>query len=136
MVRNQETKAMKAKWPSFLLLAALVVGTIACYRPYGSRFFPGTPHFAPTDPRGVELLRHEPRRAHIRLGEVWINPEPGMNRFYVESMLRKKSAAMGADALVIVSDRFFREGIVYNYWGRPEPVYERQIVGIAIRFRR
>ncbi len=42
---------------------------------------------------------------------------------------------MGADALVIVVDRFFRERIVIDYWHGPVAAYERHIVGIAIRFR-
>jgi len=127
---------MKAKLLSVLFLAAFALGTISCYRPYGSRFFPGTPRFAPTDPRAVELLRREPRRDHIRLGEVWIRPSFRMDRFYVEGMLRDRAAAMGADALVIVRDRYFREGVVFDYWHGPRAVYERHIVGIAIRYRR
>jgi len=127
---------MKAKLLSVLFLAVFALGTISCYRPYGSRFFPGTPRFAPTDPRAVELLRREPRRDHIRLGEVWIRPSFRMDRFYVEGMLRDRAAAMGADALVIVRDRYFREGVVFDYWHGPRAVYERHIVGIAIRYRR
>ena len=127
---------MKAKLLSVVFLAVFALGTISCYRPYGSRFFPGTPRFAPTDPRAVELLRREPRRDHIRLGEVWIRPSFRMDRFYVEAMLRDRAAAMGADALVIVRDRYFREGVVFDYWHGPRAVYERHIVGIAIRYRR
>ena len=127
---------MKAKWLSMLCLTAFALGTISCYRPYGSRFYPDTPRFAPTDPRGVELLRRDPRREHIRLGEVWIRPNYGMDRFYVEGMLREKAAAMGADALVIVADRYFRDHVVYSYWRGPRAVYKRHIVGIAIRYRR
>jgi hypothetical protein len=89
-----------------------------------------------TDPAQIDLLRREPRRDHIRLGEVWIKPSWRMDRFYVESELREKAARMGADALVIVADRYFREGVVYSYWHGPRAVTERQIVGIAIRYRR
>ena len=59
-----------------------------------------------------------------------------MSRFYVEGVLREKTAAMGGDALVIVADKFFRDGVVFSYWHGPRPVYERQIVGIAIRYQR
>jgi hypothetical protein len=59
-----------------------------------------------------------------------------MDRFYVEGVLREKAARMGADALVVVADRFFRGAVVYNYWHGPRAVFERHIVGIAIRFRR
>jgi hypothetical protein len=112
------------------------MGVISCYRPYGLRLYPDTPRFAPNHPGDVELLRREPRRDHIRLGEVWIRPNHRMDRFYVEGVLREKAAAIGADALVIVADRFFREGVVFSYWHGPRVVYERQIVGVAIRYRR
>jgi hypothetical protein len=125
---------MKIKRLQVLALILLVGGVVSCYRPYGCRFYPDAPRFAPTNPAGVELLRHEPRGASVRLGEVWIRPNPGMSRGYVEGILREKAAAMGADALVIVVDRYFREGVVYNYWGGRMPVYERHIVGVAIRY--
>jgi hypothetical protein len=118
------------------LTALLAAATAACYRPYGYRLYPDTPRFAPTNPAGVELLRREPRREHLRLGEVWIRPTPRMSRGYVESVLREKTAAMGGDALVIVADKFYREGVVFSYWYGPRPVYERQIVGIAVRYKR
>ena len=127
---------MKAKWIPVLILAILLPNAAACYRQSGYHFYPHTPQFAPTDPARVDLLRREPRRDHIRLGEVWIRPTGNMDRFYVEGVLREKAARMGAEALVIVADRYFREGTVYNYWQGPRPVYERQIVGIAIRYTR
>lgn len=127
---------MKAKLLSVLFLAAFALGTISCYRPYGSRFYSGTPRFFSTDPRGVELLRREPRRDHIRLGKVWIRPNYGMDRFYVEGVLREKAAALGGDALVIVNDRYFRKSTVYNYRHGRMRVQRRRIVGIAIRYRR
>ena len=102
---------MIAKRLSMLFLAMLLLGAIACYRPYGYHFYPDAPHFAPTSPPAVDLLRREPRRDHIRLGEVWIRPSPRW-------------------------DRYFREGVVYTYWHGPRVVYDRQIVGIAIRYRR
>jgi len=126
---------MSTKWIKAGLPAVLMISLISCYRPYGSRFYRHTPRFASTHPAQVELLRREPRRDHIRLGEVWINPEPWMDRYYVEGVLREKTARMGGDALVIVADRFFNQGVHYSYWRRPVRVYDRQIVGIAIRFR-
>jgi len=127
---------MKAKWASILFLTVFTLAAVSCYRPYGYRFYPDPPRFSPTNPANVDLLRREPRRNHIRLGEVWIKPNPRMERFYVEAILREKAAAMGADALVIAVDRFFREGVVFNYWRGPTAVYERHIFGIAIRHRR
>ena len=127
---------MRTRHLSMFLLAVSLLGFVCCYRPYGYRFYPDAPRFAPTNPGGVDLLRREPRREHIRLGEVWIRPDPRMDRFYVEGVLREKAARMGADALVIVADRFFRDGVVFNYWRGPRVVYDRHIVGIAIRYTR
>jgi hypothetical protein len=133
---HQGGDLMKIRGLAVPALVLLIGGFVSCYRPYGYRFYPDTPRFASTNPASVELLRHEPRRACVRLGEVWIRPNPGMSRGYVEGVLREKAAAMGADALVIVVDRYFREGVVYNYWGGRMPVYERHIVGVAIRYTR
>jgi hypothetical protein len=127
---------MRTRSIALIALAALLAGTAACYRPYGYHFYPDAPRFAPTNPAQVELLRREPRKDHIRLGEVWIRPNPRMDRFYVEGILREKTAAMGGDALVIVADKYFRDGVVFSYWYGPRPVYERQIVGIAVRYKR
>lgn len=127
---------MKTKSLAIALLAVLVAGAVGCYRPYGAHLYPNAPRFAPTAPPSVELLRREPRRDHIALGEVWIRPDYHMDRFFVEGLLREKAAAMGADALVIVRDKYYREGVVYSYWHGPRAVYERNIVGIAIRYKR
>jgi hypothetical protein len=114
----------------------LAVAAVSCYRPYGYHLYPETPRFAPTHPDSVDLLRREPRRDHIRLGEVWIRPSRHADRYYVEGVLREKAALMGADALAIVADRYFGGGVVYDYWRGPRRIYRRQIVGIAIRYRR
>jgi len=127
---------MTKKWLPILALLMFMAGFVSCYHPYGYRFYPGTLRFAPTNPANVELLRRDPRREHIQLGEVWIRPDRGMDRPYVEGLLREQAAAMGADAVVIVVDRFFREGVVYNYWHGAAAYYERHIVGVAIRFKR
>jgi len=127
--------AMKTRRIFLIGLAALVLISASCYRRYGYHLYPDTPRFSPTDPQRVALLRNEPRREHVRLGEVWIRPEPWDDRFYVEGALRENAAAMGADALVIVADRHFRERTVFSYWRGPRAVYERQIVGVAIRYR-
>ena len=127
---------MKAKLLTALAAAAVLVGVVSCYHPYGYRLYPDTPRFAPPHPAQVELLRRAPRAEHIRLGEVWIRPTYRMSRRYVESVLREKAARMGADALVIVADRYFGERVEFSFWYGPRPVYDRHIVGIAIRYRR
>jgi hypothetical protein len=128
---------MTRKILGMLILAVLVVGTAACYRPYGHHFYPDSPRFAPTDPARVELLRRDPKRPHIRIGEVWIRPDPMMGRAYVEGMLAEQAARMGADAVVIVVDKYFREPVYrYSYYHGPMAYQERQIVGVAIRFQK
>ncbi len=127
---------MRSQRAAIVLLAMLFLGLTGCYRPYGYRLYPDTPRFAPTYPADVQLLRRDPRRSHIQLGEVWIRPTRRMGRYHVEGLLREKAALMGADALVIVVDRFFREAVVFDYWRGPGAVYGRHIVGIAIRYRR
>ncbi len=124
---------MKNKHVVFVLLI-LMLG--ACARYTGFRYFPGAPRFAGTDPATVQLLRHDPRRPHIQLGEVWIKPEPRWSPYFVEQQLREQAAYMGAQAVVIVQDRFTRGGVVVeNYWRGPYVYRERVIVGVAIRFQ-
>ncbi len=127
---------MTKRWICLLAASALAFGTLACYPYYsGERYFPRAPRFEPTHPDHVRLLRYAPRRPHIQLGEVWIRPEPGMSRRYVENSLRARGAALGADAVVIVEDRYFNRYVArYSWYGR-RYYRERVIVGIAIRYR-
>lgn len=65
------------------------------------------PHPPPINPGWVETLRTTPTRAHERIGEVKVdastNPSPPVTE--VETRLRKESAKIGADAVVVVYDR-------------------------------
>ena len=126
---------MKGRCFVITVLAATALTLVSCYHPYGSKLYPDAPRFAATKPADVELLRREPRRDHVRLGEVWIEPERDMSRDYVEKILREKTAAMGGNALVIVVDRFYREAVVYNYWGGRVAVVARRIVGVAVHYK-
>jgi hypothetical protein len=59
-----------------------------------------------------------------------------MSRYHVENKLRKKAARMGADAVVIIEDKEFRNSRIYRRYGRGTMVFrERFIGGIAIRFQ-
>jgi hypothetical protein len=113
-----------------------MAGISSCRSYAGFEFYPGTPHFVRTHPDRVLLIERRPQRSHIELGEVWIRPEPWMNRYYVESELRKKAARMGADAVVITVDKYYRNRMAYRYYRRGTMIYrERHIAGVAIRFR-
>lgn len=114
-----------------------LAGVLSSCRPYvGSRFYPNTPHFAKTHPDHVMLIKRRPKKSHIELGNVWIRPEPWMDRYFVEYKLRKKAAKMGADAVVITEDKHFRNRVAYRYYRHGTMIYrERFIGGVAIRFR-
>ncbi len=127
---------MKSRSLVIMITAIIVAWSAACFYPYaGGHHFSGSPRFAPTDPAHVRLLRHEPNRPHIQLGEVWLRPDPGMSARFVERRLREKAAALGADALVIVEDRYLRGHAARHYWHGRVAYRERVIVGIAIRYR-
>jgi hypothetical protein len=124
------------KWIPLLALVALAATTTACFHAYGSRRYPDSPRYAANVYSHIALLRHEPRRPYVELGEVWIRPEPWMGRRDVEGLLRSKTARLGGDALVIVEDRYLRGNSVRRFWRGRRAVGKREIVGIAIRYRR
>jgi hypothetical protein len=130
----QEEK-MKTKSIVIILMAAsmALIGFAGCYSYIGHHYYPDVPYYPATNPGHVQLLRHEPGRSHIQLGEMWIRPEPGMSDAFVENSLRERAAAMGADALVIVVDRYFSR--YDHYWYGHHIYRERDIEGIAIRYR-
>lgn len=127
---------MRRKLTLACAILAMAFGISSC-RPYvGSRLYPGAPHFVTTHPDHVMLIKRRPKRSHIELGNVWIRPEPWMDRYFVEYKLRKKAAKMGADAVVIIEDKYFRDRMAYRHYRRGTMIYrERFIGGVAIRFR-
>ena len=63
----------------------------------------GGPKFPPTDPATVQILRTQPTRAHVRLGEIRAEPSnTGVDVVKIETALREQAAKMGADAAVVV----------------------------------
>lgn len=126
---------MRKSYLAAVIVTAIMIGTFACMPFSGKYRYTRTPYLEPTDPARVQLLRYEPRRPHIQLGEVWIRPDPGMSRFYVENTLRARAASLGADAVVIIRDRYFNRHVVRHYWHGHRTYREREIVGVAIRYR-
>jgi len=123
------------------LLPALLVTTLvlpACATvSAGSERYIGGPVFAPTDPASVELLRREPKRPHVQIGEVFLSPSRGAGVADLEKALRQEAAKLGAHAAVVVHDRTRRVGTVVSggWWVRhARPVYARNIVAVAIRY--
>jgi hypothetical protein len=133
---GERRSRMRKKLTFLCVLLVGIVGISSCRSYVGYDFYPGTPHFERTHPDRVLLLRNRPQRNHIELGEVWIRPKRRMSRYFVGSMLREKAARMGADALVITVDEYFRDHVAVHRYGRGTMIYrERLIVGVAIRFR-
>jgi len=101
----------------------------------------GAPRFPPTDSASVEILRTEPMRPHMRLGEIVIDAstEPAPPIAEVEDKLRAEAAKLGADAVVVVVDRVQPVGAFVSgpWWGRDVDVIEgRKDVGVAIKYQR
>ena len=97
----------------------------------------GGPRFPPTDPTRVEILRAEPTRAHVRLGEIFAEPSGQPTVAQYEQALREAAAKMGADAVVVVYDQMQVLGtVVSGPWWAPSasPIVGRVVVGLAIRY--
>src|SRR5262245_53404360 len=98
----------------------------------------GTPTFPPTDPAQVQILRTEPTRPHIQLGQVRAEPSSeGMAVSKIEAALQKEAAKLGANAAVVIYDKTQVTGamVVGGWLNRSvEPIEGRVIVAIAIRY--
>jgi hypothetical protein len=99
----------------------------------------GVPRHAPTDPEEVEILQAAPDQPHTKLGEVVtsvsLNPSPSIEK--IERAMRRKAAALGADAVVLIRDQVEVTGtwLAGPYWSpRVSPIRDRVIVGVAIKF--
>jgi hypothetical protein len=103
-----------------------------------SNQYVGGPTYAPSDPTQVQILRTMPTRANVRLGEVTAEPSSdSVSVEKIEAALRKAAAKMGADAVVIVSDRTQVTGAIVSgpWFGRTiQQTSGRVIVGVAIKY--
>jgi hypothetical protein len=121
----------------FLLSSVLALSACATVDVSSERYL-GIPQAAPTDPASVEILRKEPKRPHLQVGEVFLSPSPDASVDALEKALRTEAAKLGADAAVVVRDRTKRVGtyVTGSWWVRYHtPVYNRQIVAVAIRYQ-
>ncbi|CAN7586950.1 hypothetical protein LJR277_004128 [Pseudomonas sp. LjRoot277] len=127
-----------------LLIAALitsVLGLSACASVDAqTTAYVGVEHPAPTLPSEVQVLRAEPTRPNVRLGEILIDatvdPAPPITQ--VEQKLREEAAKLGADAVVVVYDHIqpvaaYVTGLL---WSRDiETIQGRKLKGIAIKYQ-
>jgi hypothetical protein len=98
----------------------------------------GGPIYAPSDPATIQILREQPTRPHVRLGEVQAQPSSdSVGAMEIEAAIRKAAAKLGADAVVIVYDRTQVTGayVTGPWWGRSvNTVTGRVIIGVAIKY--
>jgi hypothetical protein len=99
----------------------------------------GGPKFPPSDPAKVQILRTQPTRPHVRLGEVRAEPsDTSVDATKIEEALRKEAAKLGADAAVVVYDKTQVTGAVVMgpWWGRSiENVEGRIVIAVAIKYQ-
>ena len=124
---------------SFAALAALVAVTGCKTVSTSSHQYLGGPTFPPTDPAQVQILREEPKQAHVKLGEVKAQPSSdGVSNQQIEQALQKAAAKMGANAVFIAADRSEVVGATVTgpVWARSfNTISGRVIVGVAIRYK-
>lgn len=123
----------------FVALFVLVLLTAACAPALRVHYFGGGPGYPPTAAESVDLLRAEPRHPYVAFAEIIYEPPRNMGRREVEWKLRRKGAAIGADALIIETDSVYRDGVYRPNRVRRvrrDGVHDRGIVAVAIRYRR
>ena len=124
-----------------LLGAALVAGLATGCNTVSvqSKQYLGVPNYPPTDPASIQVLQTQPTAAHVRLGEITLQPQGNPTKAQMEEKLRLAASRMGANAVVVVADQtmVFGAMVMGPWWGRTvSPDVGRVIVGVAIRYTR
>jgi hypothetical protein len=99
---------------------------------------PGSEQFADTDVARIQLIPWAPNRAHVKVGEIIIEPAKGASWQEIDLELRQAAADLGAHAMYVVWDPKQRFSSV-----QVDPVASDQkshypangIVAVAIRFQ-
>lgn len=98
----------------------------------------GAPTYPPTNPADVQILRTQPTRPHVRLGEVRAEPSSeSVSAAKIEEALRKAAAKLGADAAVVVYDRTQVTGayVTGPWYGRSiQRIEGRVVLAVAIKY--
>jgi hypothetical protein len=98
----------------------------------------GGPRYIASNPAQVEILRTASTRAHVRLGEVRVQPSSqDVDAAKIEDAMRKEAAKLGADAVVVVYDHTHLVGaqITGDFLNRSVDLVERRtVVAVAIKF--
>ncbi|WP_339547608.1 hypothetical protein [Pseudomonas sp. RA_35y_Pfl2_P32] len=100
----------------------------------------GGPHPGPTLASNVQVLRVEPMRPPVRLGEILVDAsvDPAPPIADVELKLKDEAAKIGGDAVVVVYDRIQPVAAYVSgpLWSRDiETIQGRKLKGIVIRYQ-
>ncbi len=122
----------------FASVAALFLVTGCNTVSINSNQYLGVQTYPPSDPAQIQILRKEPTRPHVQLGEVRAEPSSdNVPAQKIEESLRDAAAKMGADAIWIKSDQTEVTGAMINgpWFGRSvQQIMGRVIVGVAIKY--
>jgi hypothetical protein len=129
----------KPRYRFALLAAAALLAFTGCQGvSTSSTQYVGGPIYGPSNPADVQILRTMPTRAHVRLGEVTAEPDSeSVPVQKIEAALSKAGAKMGADAVVIISDRTQVTGAVVSgplFARTVQQTTARVVVGVAIKY--
>jgi len=98
----------------------------------------GVPSYPLSNPALVQILRKEPTRPHVQLGEVRAEPSSdSVSAQKIEAALQDAAAKLGADAVVIVYDRTQVTGAMVTgpWYGRSvQTIVGRVIIAVAIKY--
>ena len=120
-----------------LMILAMIILAGCSHVSVSSKQYLGGPSYQPTNPVSVQILRSMPLRPMVRLGEVTAEPTGNPTAKQIEQKLRAAGAQMGADAVVIISDRTVLMGASIAGGFRDRQLqrdFQRVIVGIAIHY--
>ncbi|MGO9586417.1 MAG: hypothetical protein ACLP2Y_09495 [Limisphaerales bacterium] len=103
-----------------------------------SNQYVGVQSYPPSNPAQIQILRKEPNRPNVRLGEIRAEPaSENVSVQKIEESLRNAAAKMGADAIVIVLDRTEVTGamVIGPWYGRSvQQIVGRVVVGVVIKY--
>lgn len=128
--------------PLKTLALTLVLGGLSACANINARTteYVGVTHAGPTLPASVQVLRSEPTRPHIRLGEVVldssVDPAPPVSE--IEQKLREEAAKIGGDAVVVVYDKIQPVSAYVSgpLWDRDiQTIDGRKLKGIVIGYQ-
>ncbi len=123
---------------AFAAVAALFLATGCNTVSVNSNQYLGVQTYPPSDPAQIQILRKEPDRPHVQLGEVRAEPaSDNVSAQKIELAMRNAAAKLGADAIVIVYDRTEVTGAMVTgpWYGRSvQQIMGRVVVGVAIKY--